>query len=94
MRRDKNMPPEVRASVTPKMKADNEVGKWNRFEITVIDKTVSVTLNGKRVIENATIPDLPPKGPVVLQHHGSKKDGKWNSPPALVQFRNIMIKEL
>ena len=94
VRRDKNMPPEVRAAVTPKTKADNDIGKWNRFEITVIDKSVSVTLNGKRVIEKATIPDLPAKGPVVLQHHGSKKDGKWTSPPALVQFRNIMIKEL
>ena len=30
----------------------------------------------------------------LLQHHGAMKDGKWTSPPALVQFRNIWIKEL
>jgi Domain of Unknown Function (DUF1080) len=94
VRRDKNMPASVRAAVTPKSKADNAIGKWNRFEITVRGNDVTVVLNGQTVIDKATIPDLPPKGPVVLQHHGSMKDGKWTSPPALVQFRNIMIKEL
>ena len=94
VRRDKNMPDKVRASVTPKMKADKEIGKWNRFEITVRGKVVTVVLNGETVIDGAEIPDLPAKGPVVLQHHGSKKDGQWSSPPSLVQFRNIMIKEL
>lgn len=94
VRRDKNMPASVRAAVTPRMKADKEIGKWNRFEITVIDKTVQVILNGEKVIPNATIPDLPAKGPVVLQHHGSKKNGVWTGPPSLVQFRNISIKEL
>ena len=34
------------------------------------------------------------KVPVGLQHHGSKVDGEWVSPPSLVQFRNIFIKEL
>ncbi|MEQ1830522.1 MAG: DUF1080 domain-containing protein, partial [Pirellula sp.] len=94
VRRDKNMPASVRAAVTPRVKADNEIGKWNRFEITVQGKKVTVVLNGEKVISEAEIPDLPAKGPVVLQHHGSQKDGKWTSPPALVQFRNIMIKEL
>ena len=28
------------------------------------------------------------------QHHGSKENGEWVSPPALVQFRNVSIKEL
>jgi hypothetical protein len=31
---------------------------------------------------------------VALQHHGGKKDGRWASPPALVQFRRLSIKEL
>ncbi len=34
------------------------------------------------------------KGPIALQHHGTRKDGTWVSPPSLVQFRNILIKEL
>ena len=54
---------------------------------------LTVVLNGERVIDNAELPGLPPRGRIALQHHGGKKDGKWNSPPALVQFRNISIKE-
>jgi len=94
VRRDKSMPPEVRAAVTPRMKADKPVGQWNRFDITVRGETVNVILNGETVIANATIPGLPARGPIGLQHHGSKKNGEWTSPPALVQFRNISIKEL
>ena len=55
---------------------------------------LTVVLNGEKVIDNALLPGVPEKGPVALQHHGSMKDGKWTSPPALVQFRNIKIKEL
>jgi len=94
VRRDANLPKEVRAAVTPRIKADKPIGQWNRFEITVRNETVSVVLNNESVIRDATIPGLPLRGPVGLQHHGSKKDGKWTSPPALVQFRNISIKEL
>jgi len=94
IRRDQSMPSEVRAAVTPRVKADNEIGQWNRFEITVIGHDVTVVLNGQTVIEKASIPSLPPKGSIFLQHHGSKKDGQWTGPPSLVQFRNILIKEL
>lgn len=94
VRRDLNLPKEVRAAVTPSKKADNPIGKWNRFEITVRDKTVTVILNNETVVKEASIPDLPLRGPIGLQHHGSKKDGEWTSPPSLVQFRNISIKEL
>ncbi len=93
-RMDKKMPPEVRAGVTPKTNADNNIGEWNRFKITVRGEYLSVELNGKTVLENAHLPGLPEKGSIGLQHHGGKKDGEWNSPPSLVQFRNIYIKEL
>ena len=86
--------PEVRAAVTPRTQADKPVGEWNHFEITVRGKTVKVVLNGKTVIPGATIPNLPDSGPIALQHHGGKKDGVWNSPPSLLQFKNIYIKEL
>jgi len=94
VRRDAAMPPEVRAGATPRLKADKPVGKWNRFDITVRGSTVKVLLNGQLVIPGVTIPGLPARGPIALQHHGSKKDGQWTSPPALVQFRNIFIREL
>ncbi|MPY86612.1 MAG: DUF1080 domain-containing protein [Luteitalea sp.] len=94
VRMDEDMPPDVRAAVTPSTQADKAVGEWNRFEITVRGRTVDVVLNGTKVIDGAEIPDLPASGPLALQHHGSMKEGKWTSPPALVQFRNIYIKEL
>jgi len=82
-RTDENMPPEVRSAATPILNADNQPGRWNRFEITVIDDTVTVVLNGKTVIRNAQLPGMPKAGPIALQHHGDP-----------VQFANIYIKKL
>jgi hypothetical protein len=94
VRMDAKMPPEARAGVTPKKKMDKPIGEWNAFEITVKGDRLTVKLNGEEVISNAQLPEIKPKGPIGLQHHGAMKDGKWTSPPALVQFRNIKIKEL
>ena len=93
-RTDEKMPPAVRAGVTPKKLADRNIGEWNTFEITLGGNRLTVVLNGETVIDKAELPGLPARGRIALQHHGSKKDGAWNSPPALVQFRNISIKEL
>jgi len=93
-RMNKDMPLSVRRAVTPKTNADKNIGEWNRFKITLRDDFLTVELNGIEVIQDAYLPGLPKKGPVGLQHHGSKKDGEWNSPPSLVQFRRIYIKEL
>lgn len=82
-RMDKNMPAEVKAAVTPKLKADKPLGEWNRMEITLKGDRLSVILNGKQVIENAQLPDVPKEGPIGLQHHGQAID-----------FANIVIKEL
>ncbi len=95
IRTDPRSPPALRAAATPVMQADRPVGEWNHFEITVKGKTVKVALNGKTVIEGATIPNLPDRGRIAFQHHGNKnKDGVWAGPPSLVQFKNISIKEL
>ena len=94
-RMDKNLPAEVRAGVTPRVLADHDIGQWNTFEITLRGDRLWVKLNDQTVIENAQLPGIPPRGPIALQHHGGKdKDGNWRSPPALVQFRNIYVKEL
>jgi len=93
-RMDEKQPPEVRAGATPRTQADKPVGEWNHYEITLIGDRVTVFLNGKRVIDNAQMPGIPSEGPVGLQHHGGKENGKWNSPPSLLQFKNIYIKEL
>lgn len=95
VRMDPKSSPDLRASATPRHQADKPIGEWNHFEITVKGKTVRVVLNGTVVIPGATIPNLPARGRLALQHHGGKnKNGEWNGPPSLVQFKNIAIKEL
>jgi hypothetical protein len=73
---------------------DKNVGEWNTFEITMRGTRLTVLLNGETVIDNADLPGIPATGPIALQHHGSKKNDVWVSPPSLVQFRNISIAEL
>jgi type 1 glutamine amidotransferase len=95
IRTDPAAAPDLRAAATPRTQADRPVGEWNHFEITARGKTVKVVLNGKTVIPGATIPELPARGRLALQHHGGKnKQGGWSGPPSLVQFKNIYIKEL
>jgi hypothetical protein len=82
-RQDKNLPAEVRRAVTPKVKADNPIGKWNRFVITMKGDRLTVRLNGKVVIEDAQLPGVPKTGPIALQHHGDP-----------IEFGNLFIREL
>lgn len=94
-RRDMKQSPETRARVTPSRRADNPVGEWNKFIITMKGDRLTVNLNGETVIEDAQLAGIPEEGPIGLQHHGGKnKDGSFNSASSLMQFRNIFIKEL
>jgi hypothetical protein len=94
-RTDPKMSAEVRAGVTPSTRADKKRGEWNTFEITMKNEMLWVRLNGEEVISGAELPGIPSTGPIALQHHGAwdAKAGKWKSPPSLVQFKNIFIKE-
>ncbi|MFC1497609.1 DUF1080 domain-containing protein [Verrucomicrobiota bacterium] len=87
--------PEIVKGALPKVNADKPVGEWNEMEITMRGEKVKVVLNGKLVIDSR-MPGIPEKGPIALQHHGGYNEGKkeWNSASALIQFRNIRIKEL
>ncbi len=93
-RMDKKMPGGVRRGVTPSVLADNHIGEWNTFIIMMKGDQLTVDLNGLRVLDAAQLPGVPVSGPIGLQHHGRKENGEWVSPPSLVQFRNIYIKEL
>ena len=94
--RNNQKDPVVRAGVTPKVNADKPVGEWNTFYITMIGDRLSVKLNGKQVLDNAQLPDIPEEGPIAVQHHGGYDEEKkeWNGASSLVQFRNIRIKAL
>jgi hypothetical protein len=90
-RTDASMPPEVRAGVTPSVRADHPVGEWNTFLITMQGDRLTVELNGVTVLDKAQLPGVPESGKLALQHHGNGKPGPASS---LVQFRNIYIRPL
>ncbi|MCA9096961.1 MAG: DUF1080 domain-containing protein [Planctomycetaceae bacterium] len=81
-RTDRQMPQEVRRACIPIRNADRPFGEWNAFLVTLKGESMSVQLNGEKVIDAARLPNLPPSGPIALQHHGDP-----------VQFRSIWIKE-
>ena len=60
------------------------VGRWNTFEIIVIQQSYSVTLNKEKVVTNFT-GNRSLEGFIGLQNHDDRSK---------VYFRNIMIKEL
>ena len=82
-RTDASMPPEVRAGVTPRVVADNPIGQWNRFHITMRGDRLTVVLNGQTVLENALLPGVAAEGPIALQRHGNP-----------IEFANIYVRPL
>ncbi len=82
-RTDSSVSAEVRAGVTPRVRADQPIGQWNRFIITMRGDRLTVDLNGQIVLENAQLPGVPSRGPIALQHHGDP-----------IELANIYIKEL
>jgi hypothetical protein len=95
-RTDASMPPEVRAACVPKVCADNPVGEWNTYEVTMKGDRITVTLNGQVVIDGAQLPGVPEEGPIALQHHGgmNAQTGEMSPASSLIQFRNVCIKPL
>jgi type 1 glutamine amidotransferase len=70
--------------------ADKPIGEWNTFYIKMVGDRVSVTLNGKLVVDNTVLENysnekqpLDPVGQIELQAHGNP-----------LYFRNIYIREI
>ena len=75
---------------TPVVFADNPVGEWNTFHITMIGDTVTVFLNGTKVVDSVTMENywdrsqpIFPRGAIELQAHGTD-----------LAFRDIYVREL
>lgn len=75
----------------PRVNASKPAGEWNRLELEVRGRSATVTYNGVTVVERATVDDLPWRGPIGLQDHGTplwfrkvevKRLGKPAPPPA------------
>jgi hypothetical protein len=79
-------------TVSPAVAADKPLGEWNTYVIRLLDSKVTVTLNGKVVMQDVPVekgfepPMLGPvEGPLKLQ----------KSPHnVMTTFRNIFIREL
>ena len=74
----------------PLVVADNQLGEWNTFHITMVGEKVTVWLNGQLVVDNVTMENywdrsqpIFPTGPIELQAHGSD-----------LAFRDIYVREL
>lgn len=67
----------------PNKRADARFRQWNCVVITLMGEQVTVVLNGQTVIERATVPGVPRRGPIGLQNHGDR-----------VKFRNLFIRAL
>ena len=76
--------------ITPSMAAEKPAGQWQTLDITLVDRHVTVILNGKKIIDNQpvrgctggaiTSNEFIP-GPIYLQgDHG------------MVEYRNIVLK--
>lgn len=78
------------AGKDPSELADKPFGEWNQFKIQQIGARTTVYLNGKKVVDNATMENywdrnspLFRSGPIQLQTHGGE-----------IRWRNIKVKEL
>ncbi len=75
---------------TPLVFADNPVGEWNTFRITMIKDKVTVFLNGVKVVDNVTLENywdrsqsIFPREAIELQAHGTD-----------LAFRDIDVREI
>jgi len=74
----------------PLVFADKPFGEWNAFRVLMVGSKVSVWLNGKLVVDHATLEHyydrktpIPDRGPIQLQTHGGE-----------IRWRNIFIREI
>src|SRR5690606_37871979 len=58
-RLNQDLPAEERTKAVPKFHADNPVGQWNTYDITMRGDRVTVYLNNILVIEDALMPGIP-----------------------------------
>jgi hypothetical protein len=80
----------VYSRIKPTVSAEKAPGEWQTMDITLVDRHVTVVLNGQRIIDNQPVPgctggalwsDVTRPGPIYLQgdHTG-------------IEYRNIVLK--
>lgn len=83
-------PGAVFGRITPTRNAGRPAGEWEQLEVTLVDRHITVVLNGERVIDNQPVAgctggalhsDVTAPGPIYLQ-------GDHTS----VQYRNLSLR--
>ena len=79
-------------TVAPAVVADRPLGEWNAFQIKLLDGKVTVTLNGKVVMQDVPVEkgfDPPMRGPVAGPLRLQKSPHN-----VMTTFRGLVIREL
>jgi hypothetical protein len=80
----------IYSRITPTEAAERPVGEWQKMDITLVDRHVTIILNGKRIIDNQPImgctggalwSDPLRPGPIYLQ-----------GDHTACQYRNIVLR--
>lgn len=80
----------VYSRIKPTMNAEKPAGEWQTMDLTLVDRHITVVLNGKKIIDNQPVlgctggalwPDVSRPGPIYLQgdHTG-------------VEYRNLVLR--
>lgn len=79
-----------RPGKNPIVAADQPLGQWNRFHVTMVGERVTVRLNDQLVVDHARLENffkrqlpVPARGPLQLQTHGGE-----------IRWRNIFVREI
>jgi 3-keto-disaccharide hydrolase len=68
--------------LTPRVNAGKKAGKWQKLEVTLVGREVTVILSGEWVIDRQTIPGIT----------GGALDSDEGKPgPILLQFRKVTL---
>ncbi len=69
--------------VVPKANAAKPAGEWNDMTLKVVGRRATVVYNGQEVVAAAEVEDLPFRGPLGFQEHGTG-----------LAFRNVAVRRL
>ena len=63
--------------------AEKKPGEWNRLQLTLRGTSFSVSLNGRNIATDVSVPGVPSRGQLVLRSTGHR-----------VEWANLLVKEL
>ncbi|MEM7145324.1 MAG: DUF1080 domain-containing protein [Verrucomicrobiota bacterium] len=75
--------------IAPSVNAGNPPGEWNTYDITLVDRHVTVVLNGKMVIDNQ--PVIGPTGGAIYTDPASPGPIYLQGDHTAVKYRNIYL---